>query len=68
MDKELLFFQNEKKHDIGTMLGDICRIVNILLDLEIEDEKIKLILIRYFDIRYSQATNIVEEEKDFRNL
>lgn len=58
----------EKEKSFGEMLGEICRVIHILLDLNIEDEKIKQMLVKYFDIRYSQATNILAEEKEFRDF
>ena len=44
---------------------EVSRTVRILLELKIEDEKIKQILVKYFDLRYVQASNILEEEKAF---
>ena len=49
------------------MLKEACRVVVILMELNIEEEKIKQILVKYFDVPYMQATNILEEEKSFSN-
>ena len=51
--------------NFGSMMVEISRIIRILLELKIEDETIKQILVKYFDLRYSQATSILEEEKHF---
>ena len=45
----------------------ICKAVDILLDLKIEDEQIKQALVKHFDIRYSEAENILNEAKGCRN-
>ena len=55
----------EREQSFGAMMVEVCRVVRILLELEIEDEKIKQILVKYFDLRYTQAKNILEEEKAF---
>ena len=44
----------------------VCKAVDILLDLKIDDEKIKQILVKHFDIRYSEAETVLIEAKDFR--
>ena len=51
--------------NFGSMMVEISRIIRILLELKIEDETIKQILVKYFDLRYSQATSLLEEEKHF---
>ena len=45
----------------------ICKAVDILLDLKIEDEQIKQALVKHFDIRYSEAENVLNEAKECRN-
>ena len=55
----------EREEKVGAWMVEVDRVIRILLELEIEDEKIKQILVKYFDIRYSQATSILEEEKAF---
>jgi len=45
----------------------VCKAVDILLDLEIEDEKIKQTLVKHFDICYSNAENILNDAKEYRN-
>ena len=45
----------------------ICKAVDILLDLKIEDEQIKQALVKHFDIRYSEAENVLNEAKGCRN-
>lgn len=46
----------------------ICKAVDILLDLKIDDEKIKQILVKHFDIRYSEAENVLNEAKEYRKI
>ena len=55
--------ENEK--NFMAKLVEVSRVVDILLELNIEDEKIKQIIVKYFDFRYSQATSILEEERAF---
>ena len=55
--------ENEK--GFMAKLVEVSRVVDILLELNIEDEKIKQIIVKYFDFRYSQATSILEEERAF---
>ena len=43
----------------------VCKAVNILLDLKIEDEQIKQALVKHFDIRYSEAENALSEAKEY---
>ena len=38
---------------------------DILLDLKIKDEEIKNVLIKHFDIRYSEAENVINEAKEY---
>ncbi|MBQ7392312.1 MAG: hypothetical protein IJV73_06455 [Clostridia bacterium] len=57
----------EKDKSFLAMLKEACRVVVILMELNIEEEKIKQILVKYFDVPYKQATNILEEEKSFSN-
>ena len=40
--------------------------MDILLDLKIEDEEIKQVLVKHFDIRYTEAQNVLNEAKDCR--
>lgn len=68
MGKKIDFFR-----DIITSVVDdralnygIYKAVNILLDLKIEDEKIIQELVKHFDIRYTEAQNVLNEEKDCR--
>lgn len=44
----------------------VCKAVDILLDLKIEDEQIKQMLVKHFDIRYSEAENVLTEAKEYR--
>ncbi len=44
----------------------VCKAVDILLDLKIEDEQIKQVLVKHFDIRYSEAENVLAEAKEYR--
>ena len=53
------------EQSFGAKMVEISRTVRILAELKIEDEKIKQILVKYFDLRYSQATSILEEERSF---
>ncbi len=55
----------EKNQDFGAMMVEMSRVIRILLELKIEDENIKQVLVKYFDLRYSQASSILEEEKYF---
>ena len=55
----------EKEQSFGAMMVEVGRTIRILLELKIDDERIKQILVKYFDFRYSQATSILEEEKAF---
>ena len=43
----------------------VCKAIDILLDLNTEDEKIKLMLVKHFDIRYSEAENILISAKEY---
>ena len=45
----------------------VCKAVDILLELKVDDEKIKLLLAKHFDIRYSEAENVIAEAKEYRN-
>ena len=58
----------EREEKFGAWMVEVSRVIRILLELEIEDKKIKQILVKYFDVRYSQATSILEEEKAFWNF
>ena len=44
----------------------VCKAVDILLDLKIEDEAIKQVLVKHFDIRYTEAQSIFNEVKNCR--
>ena len=44
----------------------VCKTVDVLLDLKIEDEKIKQVLVKHFDTRYSEAENVLIEAKEYR--
>ena len=44
----------------------VCKAVDILLDLKIEDEQIKQMLVKHFDILYSEAENVLTEAKEYR--
>lgn len=44
----------------------VCKAVDILLDLEITDDKIKQLLVKHFDIRYSEAESVLKEAMDCR--
>ena len=55
----------DKEQSFGDKIIEIGRTMRILLELKIEDEKIKQILVKYYDLRYSQATSFLEEEKAF---
>ena len=57
----------EKEREFGAKLVEANRVVRILLELNVEDEKIRQILVKYFALSYIQAKNILEEEKDFFN-
>ena len=68
MGKKIDFFR-----DIITSVVDdralnygICKAVDILLDLKIEDEKIIQALVKHFDVRYTEAQNVLNEAKDCR--
>ena len=54
-----------EEQSFGAKMVEANRVVRILFELKIEDERIKQILVKYFDLRYSQATSILEEEKHF---
>ncbi len=44
----------------------VCKSVDILLDLKIEDDIIKQLLVKHFDIRYTEAQTVLDEAKDCR--
>ena len=44
----------------------LCKAVDILLDLKIEDERIKQILVKHFDIRYTEAESVLNEANNYR--
>ena len=44
----------------------VCKAVDILLDLKINDEQIKQVLVKHFNIRYSEAENALMEAKAYR--
>ncbi len=43
----------------------VCKAVDILLDLKIDDERIKQALVKNFDIRYSDAENVLNEARKY---
>lgn len=43
----------------------IRKAADILLDLEIDDERFKQVLVKHFDIRYSEAETVLIEAKEF---
>ena len=45
----------------------VCKAIDILLDLNTEDEKIKLMLVKHFDITYSVAERVLKEAKQCCN-
>lgn len=53
----------EEDKNFMVMLKEASRVAVILLELGIGEEKIKHILVKYFDFREWQATNILEKEK-----
>lgn len=57
-----------EEQNFWAKMVEVSRTVRVLLELKIEDEKIKQILVKYFDLRYVQASNILEEEKLFLRL
>lgn len=44
----------------------VCKAVDILLDLKIKDKQIKQVLVKHFDIHYSEAENVLNEAKEYR--
>ena len=44
----------------------VSKAVDILLELKINDESIKQLLIKHFNLRYSEAENILKEAKEYR--
>ena len=44
----------------------VFKAVDVLLDLKIKDEQIKQMLVKHFDIRYSEAENVLNEAKEDR--
>ena len=44
----------------------VCKAIDILLDLKIQDEKIKQMLVKHFDIRYTEAESVLNEAKSSR--
>ncbi len=69
MNKLLIFF----RESIGKVLGErelnygVCKATDVLLDLEIDDEKIKQMLVKHFNILYSEAENVLKQAKEYRN-
>ena len=51
---------NDRASDYG-----ICKAVDIMLELKTKDEVIKQMLVKHFDIRYSEAENILIAAKDY---
>ena len=39
--------------------------LDILIELKVEDEKIRQLLVKHFDIKYSDASRVLEEAKDY---
>ncbi len=66
MSKRLDFFKefvndfiDEKSLNFG-----VCKAIDILFELNIEDEKIKQLLVKHFDLKYSEAQNILFEARE----
>ena len=51
--------------DVALYYG-VTKAVDILLDLKINDEQIKQVLVKHFDLRYSEAENVLIEAKRYR--
>ena len=68
MGKEFEFFRDIIKGivDDRALNYGVCKAVDILLDLKIDEEVIKQVLVKHFDMRYSEADNVLREAKDYR--
>lgn len=67
MGKVLEFFRNILTEVIDDKAFNyaICKSVDILLDLKTDNEKIKQMLVKHFDIKYSEAENVLKEAKEY---
>ena len=68
MGKGLEFFREivQGVIDDRAIAYGVCKAVDILLDLKIEEESIKQMLVKHFDIRYSDAEKILHEAMEYR--
>ena len=69
MGKGLNFFRDIVNGviDERSLNYGVCKSIDILLELKVDDEKIKQLLAKHFDIRYSEAENVLAEAKEYRN-
>ncbi len=63
----LNFIRNVAKELIDDMVLNygVTKAVDILLELKINDEHTKQLLIKHFDLRYSEAENILKDAKEY---
>lgn len=46
----------------------VSKAVDILFDLKLEDEQIKQILVKHFNILYKEAEVVIDEAKEFKSV
>ena len=67
MGTKLAFFREVVNNviDDRALNYGVSKAVDILLELKIEDEQLKQLLIKHFDLRYSEASKVLEQAKSY---
>lgn len=68
MGKYLEFFRNAANDYIDEIALNygVCKALDILLEIKLDDEKIIHTLCKHFDVKYSDASRVLDEAKVYR--
>ena len=63
------FFRNAANDyiDERSLNYGVCKTIDILLGLKLDDEKIRQILVKHFDLKYSDVSRVLEQAKECQN-
>lgn len=67
MGTKLAFFREVVNNviDDRALNYGVSKAVDILTELKIEDEQLKQLLVKHFDLRYSEASKVLEQSKSY---
>ena len=67
MGTKLAFFREVVNNviDDRALNYGVSKAVDILIELKVEDEQLKKLLVKHFDLRYSEASKVLEQSKSY---